>query len=569
MNQPIPTVDTFMNLNWIEIEPYYQELLTAKVVSASVETWLKAWSELRKRVDETYARLQLANAQDTSNAEAEKRYHHFLSEVYPHIQASDQLLKEKLLRSKLQPAGMELPLRNMNAEAEIFSSENLPILTRERKTSSEYNKIIGAQTVPWEGKELTLTQLEVYADTPDRKIREKTWRLAADRRLKDRQALNDIWEKLIALRLQIANNAGMPDYRAYQWKQLHRFDYTPEDCAQFQDAIEKVIVPAVKKVYEKLCRNLGIDRLRPWDLHSDLYTIHFPSLHPYQDTREFIDTTARIFQNLHPKLGDYFDTMRKRNLLDLDNRKGKSPGGFCTSFATQGVPFIFMNAVGLETDVRVLLHESGHAFHVFERTHLPYHHQWRAGMEFNEVASTAMELLTSPYLDRKAGGFYNTQDAARARIQHLESKLVFWPYMATVDAFQHWAYLHPEQAKNPNNCDAKWSELTDRFMPFVDWDGLEDVKATGWHRKPHIFRYPFYYIEYGLSLLGAVQIWGNATRDQHRAVKQYLEALALGGTASITQLYATAGAKLAFDENTLKDAVDLILTTIEELEKTA
>ena len=566
MKKTLPSINSFMNLAWIDIEPYYQELLTTQVTSSTIETWLSKWSDLRKMVDETYARLQLANAQDTTDEQAEKRYHKFLTDIYPHIQASDQLLKEKLLRSKIIPDGMALPIRNMAAESKIFSNENLALLTRERKVGSTYNKIIGTQTVSWEGKEITLTQLDAFIHSPNRAQREKAWRLAAQRRLEDRDAINDLWVQVIDLRQQIAKNANLPDYRSYQWLQLHRFDYTPEDCEQFQDAIEQTVVPAATWVYEKHKRRLGVKRLRPWDLQNDQSTMRFPNIHPYQNTQEFIDITARIFQHVHPKLGEYFDIMRKENLLDLENRKGKGPGGFCTSFATQGVPFIFMNAIGLESDVRVLLHESGHAFHVFERTHLPYHHQWRAGMEFNEVASTAMELLPSPYLDKKHGGFFTEEDAARFQIQQLENKLVFWPYMAIVDAFQHWVYRNPALAKNPANCDAKWSELTDRFMPAIDWGGLEDVKATGWHRKLHIHRYPFYYIEYGLSLLGAVQIWENAQRDQTKAVENYLRALSLGGTHSITELYATAGAKLAFDKHTLGKAVNLMRNKIEELE---
>ena len=566
MKKPPLTINELMNGTWLDIEPYYQELLRSSVTSSNIQSWLTDWSNLRKIVDETYARLQLANAQDTANVKAEESYHRFLSDVYPHIQASDQLLKEKLLRSKLQPSGMEIPLRNMSAEAEIFSNDNLPLLTKERKLGSTYNKIIGTQTVNWDGEELTLTQLSARANSPDRALREKAWRLAAKRRLQDRQAINDLWTKLIDLRQGIAKNAGAPDYRAYQWKQLHRFDYTPEDCKQFQNAIEKVVVPAATQIYEKHCHRMNIDRLRPWDLQNDLSTMRFPNIVPYKTTQEFIDTTSRIFHQVHPKLGRYFDKMRQDKLLDLENRKGKGPGGFCTSFATQGVPFIFMNAVGMETDVRVLLHESGHAFHVFERAHLPFHHQWRAGMEFNEVASTAMELLPSLYISEEHGGFFNNRNAARFQIQQLESKLVFWPYMAIVDAFQHWVYLHPDLARIPSNCDAKWSELSDRFMPRINWDGLEDVKATGWHRKLHIHRYPFYYIEYGLSLLGAIQIWNNALVNQTNAINKYLDALALGGTASITDLYATAGAKLAFNKDTLSEAVTLIVKTIDELE---
>jgi oligoendopeptidase F len=253
----------------------------------------------------------------------------------------------------------------------------------------------------------------------------------------------------------------------------------------------------------------------------------------------------------------HFQTMRQESLLDLENRKGKAPGAFCTSFATLQRPFVFMNAVGLSTDVRTLLHECGHAFHVFERTQLPYHHQWRSGMEFNEVASMAMELLATPYLAKEEGGFYSPADAAKAIDEQLERIILFWPYMAVVDAFQHWVYENHNAASNPARCDARWAELWNRFMPGVDWTGLEEEAMTGWHRKLHIHRYPFYYVEYGLAQLGSVQVWRNALHDQAGAVAAYRRALSLGGTVPLPALYAAAGAKFAFDAETLRMAVEL------------
>jgi oligoendopeptidase F len=279
------------------------------------------------------------------------------------------------------------------------------------------------------------------------------------------------------------------------------------------------------------------------------------------------DGVEAIFQHVDPQLGKYFVTMREEKLLDLDNRKGKAPGGFCSEFNVQRRPFIFMNAVGVHDDVQTLLHEGGHAFHVFETSNLPYNQQLQVGMEFAEVASMAMELLAAPYLGVDYGGFYTRQQAARARIEHLEGAILFWPYMAVVDAFQHWVYLHPEEARLPVNCDTTWSNLWDRFMQGVDWDGLDVEKATGWHRKLHIFQVPFYYIEYGLAQLGAMQVWRNAITDQAQAVADYRKGLALGGTVSLPLLYTTAGAKFAFDEPTLGQAIDLAMETIAALEE--
>jgi oligoendopeptidase F len=274
-----------------------------------------------------------------------------------------------------------------------------------------------------------------------------------------------------------------------------------------------------------------------------------------------------VFRRIDPPLGQYFQTMRHEDLLDLANRKGKAPGAYSISFPASGRPFIFMDAVGLATDVRSLLHEAGHAFHNFERSaHLLYTQQRAPGLEFAEVASMAMELLAFPYLSRQAGGFYADGDAARFQIGQLEHILFFWPYMAVVDAFQHWVYTHPEKAADPPACDAHWLDLWRRFLPSVDWSDLEAEAMTGWHRKQHIFRYPFYYVEYGLAQLGAVQVWRNALQDQAGAVRKYRQALALGGTVPLPALYRAAGARLAFDAATLGEAVGLIEEQLRKLE---
>jgi len=258
--------------------------------------------------------------------------------------------------------------------------------------------------------------------------------------------------------------------------------------------------------------------------------------------------------------------MRQEGLLDLDNRKGKAPGGYCVMFHAARIPFIFLNAVGLHDDVQAMLHEAGHAFHVFEAGQLPYYHQMNTPMEFNEVGSMAMELLAAPYLTESEGGFYTPKDAARARVEHLEENIVFWPYMAVVDAFQHWVYDNIKAAAEPGNCDKKWSELWGRFKPDVDWSGLEQEMMTGWHRKLHLYHEPFYYVEYGLAQLGAVQVWKNALQDQAQAVKQYKQALAKGGTLPLPELYQTAGVRFSFDADTLSEAVSLMELTINELE---
>jgi len=556
-----------MRWRWEEIEPFYQELSDRSIDAGNVDGWLRDWSHLSRLIYERFQRIEVAVTVDTTDRDAEKQYTDFLDEIFPRAQAMEQKLKEKLLESGLQPKGFEIPLRNMRAEADLFRAENLPLISEEMKVGTKYDKIVGAQTVEWEGQELTIPQIAPLMQKSDRSQREQLWRLAMKRQIQDRQTVNELWIKLLNLRFQLARNADKPDYRAYRWQELLRLDYTPEDTLRFHEAIEQVVVPAAQRVYERNRQRLGVDELRPWDLFQDLYPLYQPPLPSYGSVDNLIETTGRIFYQVDPKLGEYFQTMRDEGLLDLPNRKNKAPGGYCTDFPVAQRPFIFMNAVGVHDDIQTLLHEGGHAFHVFESNHLPYFQQQQVGSEFSEVASMGMELLAGPYLGREHGGFYEPREAARARIQHLEQNLLFWPYMSVVDSFQHWVYTHPEEAVDPARCDACWGELWDRFITGVNWDGLEEEKVTGWHRKLHIFRYPFYYIEYGLAQLGAMQVWANALQDQRSAVATYRRALSLGGTVPLPQLFQAAGAKLAFDAETLSKSVQLAEQTIEELEQ--
>jgi oligoendopeptidase F len=553
----------FMRWPWQQIEPFYQELARRPLDAHTVDAWLRDWTRLAELVSEGHERLYVAMTLDTVDAQIRERYHAYLDEVLVPSEEHEQLLRRKLLDSGLEPAGLAVPMRNMRAEAELFRVENLALLNDERKIGAEYDALIAAQTVEWQGQELTLPQLRPICQENDRNLRERAWRMAHSRQLADREAINALWGRLLALRLRIAANAGCANYRDYRWGLMWRHDYTPEDCARFRQAIAEVVVPAATRLYARRRARLGLETLRPWDLDVDPQAL--PPLRPFADVQTLEARSAAIFDRVDPQLGNYFTQMRSDGLLDLENRKGKAPGGYCTAFSVERRPFIFMNAVGIHDDVQTMLHEAGHAFHVFESASLPYAQQLQIGMEFAEVASMAMELLAAPYLPIEQGGFYSQSDAARARVEHLEGIILFWPYMAVVDAFQHWAYATPEAAAEPARCDAAWAELWGRFMPGVDWSGLDAEMMTGWHRKQHIHRIPFYYIEYGLAQLGAVQVWRNARSDQAGAIARYRDALALGGTVTLPELFAAAGARLAFDAETLGAAVELVERTIDEL----
>ncbi len=555
----------FMQWKWSQIKLFADDLEKRLLSQTNLDQWVMDWSDLNRLISEMFARLWVATTLNTSDPEVKERFNTFLDEILTPSLAANQALKLKLLASGLHPAGFEIALRNMRVEAEIYRESNLPLLNAEKKLVNEYDEIIGAQTVEWEGREVTITQLQPAFLSTDRSRREKAWRLSMERRLVDRQKLNGLWDILLDIRRRIAVNADFPDYRAYHWQELLRFDYTPEDCAGFHRAIEQVAVPAARRIYEKRQSQLGLSSLRPWDLNVD--PLDRKALKPYQTVSELENKVSAIFHRVDPELGEYFETMRSMGLLDLENRKGKAPGAYCNNYDMSRLPFIFENAVGIHEDVETLIHEGGHAFHVFEEAHLPYYHQLAVGMEFAEVASMGMELLASPYLLASEGGFYSEKEAARARIEHLEEAVTFWPYMAVVDGFQHWSYTHPDAAAKPDNCDQQWGELFQRYMVGVDWSGLDDIMVTGWQRKPHIFEVPFYYIEYGLASLGAFQVWRNAMQDQRGAVAAYRRALALGGTAPLPKLYETAGARFSMDASSLEEAVSLAEEMIEKLER--
>jgi oligoendopeptidase F len=542
--------------SWPNFEPFYTELAGRELTEDSVEVFLGDWSRVHDRLDEVGTRLAIAKDVNTADKAAEQRFMRFLDEVYPKSQEAEQKLKTKLLESGSGPEGFDVPMHKIQTDALLFRQANLPLQVEVAKLCNEYSKITGSQTVSWEGREVTVTQLRPVLQETDRSRREKAWRLAAERQLEDREALNELWRKLLKIRLQMACNAGYLDYRAFRWQEMYRFDYVPQDCKEFQKAIEQEAVPAAGRTYRRRQRLTGLDVLRPWDLDFD--PLGRAPLAPFSDVARLKSVVGTMLDRVDAGLGAHFHTMVQENVLDLDNRKNKAPGGYCATLPAAKLPFIFMNAVGLHGDVMTLVHESGHACHSFESSALPWFQQRMVGLEFAEVASMGMELLAEPYLEREAGGFYTEEEAARARIDNLEKIVQFWPYMAVVDAFQHWAYENPEPAMVPENCDREWSALWNRFMPGCDWTGFEDVVATGWQRKLHIFMEPFYYVEYGLAQLGACQVWANALRNQAAAVAAYKQALALGGTRPLPDLYHAAGAAFSFDAEALGSVINLI-----------
>ncbi len=570
MNFPLlPTTlnDTIVT-DWQAFAPYFAALQTAEITPTDIDEWLLYWSDLRRLVGEALATLSIQKTIDTTDVAKEQAYLDFIENVLPQVMVADQVLKQRLLALALEDRDdLALILRAMRNEADLFRDENVPLQTRLAKLDNDYDKVTGGLKTDWNGEPHNLSQLGQYQMDKDRQVRERAWNMTMDLWLSQREMLNKLYADMLELRQQVAENADVPDYRAYVFREYGRFDYTPDDCLIFHQAIETAVVPAALRIYEKKRTRLGLSQLRPWDILVD--TNDQPSLKPYQGQDQLIQGALNILNQVDVALGRHFSVMAEENLLDLQTRPGKALGGYCATLPKQKRPFIFMNGVGLHDDVQTLLHEAGHAFHVFETANIPLIWQTDAPMEFCEVASMSMELLAAPYLTRDFGGFYTPVEAARARIEHLEGIITFLPYMAVVDAFQHWVYTHPREAASSDNCDNAWNNLWVRFMPGVDWTGYENVQMSGWHRKLHIFGVPFYYVEYGMAQVGALQVWRNARQDQAQAVAAYRQALALGSTKTLPELFAAAGAEFRFDTAMLTDLVNLIETTVEELETVA
>ncbi len=566
MQRLLPTsTSELLQSDWSSFETCSNELAERNLTQDNLHEWLADWSTFASKGTELLNRSYMATTLHTYDKKAEERFGQLMDAFYPKLLASEQKLKEKLIASGLEPEGFDIPLRNMKAEADLFCEENLQLLGEEQKLNTEYDRIVGSQTVEWDGEEVTLSQLRPVYQEQDRGRREAAWKLSMQRWYADRDNISAVWQKLLPLRQKIAANAGKSDFRAYRWQSLLRFDYTPQDCHDFHDAIEEVVVPAASRIYARRKQKLGLDSLRPWDL--DVDPTGLPALKPYQDVEELTQKAEAIFYKVDPALGAHFTTLMQEDLLDLGNRKHKAPGAYSIDLPDIRRPFIFANAVGVHDDVATVLHESGHAFHYLESSTLPYFHQINPPMEFAEVGSMAMELLAAPYLTREQGGFYTEAEAARARIQHIESNILFWPYMSVVDTFQHWVYENAESAMDADTCDAIYSQIWDRFMPGIDWSGFEPYKVTRWQRQSHILQVPFYYIEYGLAQLGATLIYANARKNQQAAVASYRKALALGGTVPLPELYKTAGARLAFDSATLGEAITLLENVVSDLEQ--
>ncbi len=552
---PLPeTSAALADAQWDDIAGWYDDLARAPLTTDTIESWLATWSRLDELVTEAASLAMIAYTSDTGDDAKRAAHLRFSTDILPKLGEKEVALARRLVDIGTERADLASVVQRFRSAIEIFREANVPLVAEAEGLAEQYQRTTGGMTASWGGERVPLPRLAPFLKSQDRGVREAAWRAAVTPYVDARDELARLFDRMVELRSEMARNAGFADYQAYVFAAKYRFDYTPAETSRLHDAIEATVVPALARAMEVRRNELGLDRLRPWDTVVDPWRTAAPT--PYRDVADLQDTAARIFTEIHPELGSQFQTMIDEGLLDLESREGKAPGGYCDTLHARGRPFVFMNAAGVPEDVTTLLHEAGHCFHAFASHQLPFIWQRHPGAESAELASMSMELLASPHLAVPTG-YYGEADAISARLEHLEDLLASLAHIASVDAFQAWVYTDPGGLDAAAR-DATWLSLRERFDPGVDWSGLEAERVARWYRQLHIFLYPFYYIEYGIAQIGALQVWRNARRDRTEAIDAYRRFLALGATASLPELYRAAGVKLSFDTGLLAELVAMV-----------
>lgn len=542
---------------WEGLEPYYKNLLDRPINSKQdLEQWLKDMSELDAVVGEDAAWRQIRMTCDTESKPLEQAYAYFMMEILPKIKPVADQLNRKLLNSpftkELDQQQFFTYLRNVKKDVELFRDENVPIQAEVDVMKQQFGVISGKMTVEVNGKEYTLQQAAKFLESPDRRLREEVYRKVNERRMQDKNTLNHLYTQLIVKRDQVARNAGFDNYRDYKFVELGRFDYTREDCYQFHDAVKQYVLPLVNEINERKKQKLGVDSLRPWDLDAEPEGV--VPLHPFEGGQELLEKSVKCFERVRPFFADCLRRMNSMNHLDLDSRKGKAPGGYNCPLPESGAPFIFMNAAGQMHDVTTMLHEGGHAVHSFLAHNLELSAFKEYPMEIAEVASMAMELLT---MDNWEVFFDDPEDLKRAKQLQLERTITIFPWIATIDKFQHWVYENPQHTEEERA--ENWMRILNEFTsPVIDFSGLEEYRRYSWQRQLHLFEVPFYYIEYGIAQLGAIGLWKQSRLDKERALDNYIQALSLGGTRTLPELYKAAGIEFNFSGQYIKDLMSFV-----------
>lgn len=540
-----------------EVSKLYRHLLQREIPvdSAKLRQWILDWSELESVLGEVSCRRYVAMICNTADEKAAKAYTDFVENIQPIMNEYDDKLNKKLVahpaKDALQGEFGEW-FKGVQVSLDLFSPDNIALETEENKEIQAYQKITGGMSVEFDGETKTMQQMAAYMERTDRELRERAWRTMWERRLKDKDALDKSFDNLFAIRKQVAKNAHCKDFIDYIFLAKHRFDYSPADCEAFHESIEKLVLPLQKEIYKKRAQKMGLERLRPWDLNVD--PLDRAPLKPYSTGEELIEKVDQIFESIHPQAGKWAREMQAKKLIDPDSRLGKAPGGYQIGFDESRLPFIFMNSACTDRDIYTLLHESGHSFHQFALADQPIFPYRDVPAEFAEVASMSMELIGMSNLKPFYGN--DCEAIERSTIGELEDVIWLFPWVASVDSFQHRLYNFPEHTASDRS--DIWTEIMDRYDAGVDYTGLEAVRRNLWQKQLHIFECPFYYIEYGIAQIGALQVWANFKKDPKKAIDDLFRAESLGSSRPVKELFEAANIKFDFSPRTLEPLMQVV-----------
>jgi len=553
--------DKTLKVTQVNIEELMKELLETNILDVKgLEKFILKYSELSIIINEEEAWKYINMTRFANKKKYSEDFNDYYANVFSKYEAESFKLNKKIYENKYLGELPEERYRNykliLSNEIEMFEEKNIPLQIKEIELSAKYGELNSKMTVEFMDETYTLAQMKKFLKDSDRKIREDAWKAINKRLEEDHTILENLFDELKEVRVEMAKNKGYQNYRDYMHDLKGRFSYTPEDLYKFHDAVEKIVVPFLKELHQKKKEKLTLDTLKPWDMDVDPDGV---ILTPFKDMKEFMEKSLNTLGRVKKDYEGKLKFMEKSGFLDLENRQGKAPGGYNYPLHETGAPFIFMNAVGLHDDMVTLMHESGHAMHSFATSYEPLISYKDTPSEVAELASMSMELMSMEAWDE----FYKDEkELKKAKLDQLYRTMELLPWVMTVDSFQHWIYLNPSHTSIER--DEKFGEIMDRFNTGVDWKGLSKEKQMRWLMQLHIFEVPFYYIEYAISQLGALGIYKNYKENRETGLTKYNEFLKLGYSKPIDEIYETAGIKFDFSEGNLKELVDFIKLELEK-----
>ncbi|MCU5605147.1 M3 family oligoendopeptidase [Bacillus cereus] len=559
-------VNTIDISNVLQLEKTLSTLLN-KIISSKLdlENWLKEQSKVIWDIEEQLRSHYIAFQCNTDDEEIKDTFEHDQQFVKPLLKRYQNLLDNKYLES---PFRMELDsnvyglldTKIKNAQ-KLFCEENIELEIQEDKLVTEYFEITGGLSGIWDGEEKTITELQSYLQDSNRDTRKKAKTIISEQFLSVEKELQNILNQLIEIRHQKAKNIQLENYRDYMFKKYERFDYSAKDCYELAESIRKYVVPLKDKILLEKKDKLQVDTLRPWDVSA--VTPDQKVLKPIANENDLIEKSTHIFNKLDVEFSALLNRMYKHNCLDLTSRKGKAAGGFCEYLPASQLSYIFMNLNYTQDDIVTFIHEMGHSIHNELIKPLKLRQYIEIPAETAELASMTMELFSLNYWDT----FYtDKKDLKQAKINFFKDVISYLPIMLIVDQFQHWLYENPSHTSEERN--EKYLQLQKHYQSSViHIDGYENWIATSWLPVLHIFEVPFYYIEYAIAQLGALQMYKQYKEDPKQALENYKKALSLGSSQSIKEVYDAAGIRFDFSGETIKELMLFVEKELELLEQ--